>query len=489
MRTATSSSAWRLFFHDTDALSPDEMGLVDPETAALIRESRDRPRRRGTPFFIAPDGIPDDILNDYFRSAGPGAALADTSARSYAYDMLVFLSILGQWKVSWRDASPEQLGDVRTWRLHGKDNPRRVSDSTWQRQAQAISSVYKWAATRGIRNPVPPSFDRAHRRVANAGGSYPRGSSVKWFTAAAIRRWIDLGLRGYLPDGSPDSRYRHRSGLRDSAFVRAAYGTGLRTQELGNLVLGTEWPISTPGPYATLHIGEGIAKGGLARKSWASAEALSAVYSYVQTDRRLAVEAANRHGDYARVAGRLTLDPRPDRAVAIDARGFTRSLALLTPFERQRLFTDRDGFLEPAQIWLTEQGMPLPHTRWNRIFDRANDRITALGVTMSRLTPHRLRHSFALKWFVIGRLLWMGRGSGLPRDEAEALRDEMGSEWFLVQTLLGHRSVETTRNVYLEPFIGLDIESLLSQVHDQDAEQLLTLFLNGHARVESHPSW
>ncbi len=112
-----------------------------------------------------------------------------------------------------------------------------------------------------------------------------------------------------------------------------------------------------------------------------------------------------------------------------------------------------------------------------------------MGVPMSRMTPHRLRHSFALKWFIIGRLLWIGRASTLSQTEADTLRDEMGSEWFLVQTLLGHRSVETTRNTYLEPFIGLDIESLLSQVQDKDAEQLLTLFLDKHPRVESRTSW
>lgn len=490
MRTSSATTArWRLFFHETSSLPSDSELPVPPEVANIVRESRARPRRRATPFFIGPDGVPDEIINDYFGSGGSGGRLAETSARSYAYDILVFLNILQSWNVEWRDASQAALGDVRTWRLYGQDNERRISDATWQRQAQAISSLYSWASTRGVRSPVPPSFDRSRRRVADAGGAYPRSKSIKWFTSAAIAQWVNLGLRGYLPDGSVDSSYRHRSGLRDGAFVRAAYGTGLRTQELGGLITGAEWPVGPTGPYATLQLGDGIAKGGLGRRFWASADALSAVHSYVSSDRRLAIEAGHRRGAYDNLTNVLIVEERDTPRYAHDTDGRRTHLALLTPSDRQRLYFRRGGAIEPAQLWLTEQGLPLPHTAWNRVFDRANARIATMGVPMSRMTPHRLRHSFALKWFVIGRLLWIGRTSMLPRDEAEALRDELGSEWFLVQTLLGHRSVETTRNTYLEPFIGLDIESLLSQVHDKDAEQLLTLFLDNHARVESRTSW
>ena len=480
---------WRLFFHETASLLLDDELPVPPEVAEIVVAARSRPRRRSTPFFIGPEGVPDDIINDYFGPGGSGGRLAETSARSYAYDILVFLNILQQWNVDWRDASPAALGDVRTWRLYGQGNERPVGDSTWQRQAQAISSLYSWAATRGVQSPIPPSFDRSHRRVADPGSAYPRSKSIKWFTAAAIAQWVNLGLRGYLPDGSVDSSYRHRSGLRDGAFVRAAYGTGLRTQELGGLVIGAEWPAAPTGPYATLQLPDGLAKGGIGRPFWASAEALSAVHSYVSTDRRLAIETAHRRGVYQNLPDVLTLEERDSPRFAYDAAGRRLKLNLLTPFDRQRLFIRTKDVLEPAQLWLTEQGLPLPHTAWNRVFDRANSRVATMGVPMSRMTPHRLRHSFALKWFIIGRLLWIGRASTLSQAEADTLRDEMGSEWFLVQTLLGHRSVETTRNTYLEPFIGLDIESLLSQVQDKDAEQLLTLFLDKHPRVESRTSW
>ena len=106
--------SWKLFFHETASLSADSELLVPPDVAEAVRKSRLRSRRRATPFFIRPDGLPDGIINDYFGAGGPGGRLAETSARSYAYDILVFLNILQQWEVDWRDASAAALGDVRT---------------------------------------------------------------------------------------------------------------------------------------------------------------------------------------------------------------------------------------------------------------------------------------------------------------------------------------------------------------------------------------
>ncbi len=64
-----------------------------------------------------------------------------------------------------------------------------------------------------------------------------------------------------------------------------------------------------------------------------------------------------------------------------------------------------------------------------------------------------LRHSMALKWFAIGKLVhaaWLGH---LPPDEASDFRAQFGDTWHLVQTMLGHRRVETTKLVLWVPNI------------------------------------
>lgn len=59
------------------------------------------------------------------------------------------------------------------------------------------------------------------------------------------------------------------------------------------------------------------------------------------------------------------------------------------------------------------------------------------------------RHSFALKWFSVGKLIFAQRLGHLTEEEMRDFREQFGDHWHLVQTMLGHRRVETTKEVYL----------------------------------------
>lgn len=48
----------------------------------------------------------------------------------------------------------------------------------------------------------------------------------------------------------------------------------------------------------------------------------------------------------------------------------------------------------------------------------------------------------------------------------------MGDVWFLLATLLGHRSADTTREYYLEPFQALEVEHLVALMDDDDRDAL-----------------
>lgn len=58
-----------------------------------------------------------------------------------------------------------------------------------------------------------------------------------------------------------------------------------------------------------------------------------------------------------------------------------------------------------------------------------------------------LRHSFALRWFAVGKLASALQLQHLSEEETRDFRAQFGDTWHLVQTMLGHRSVETTKNV------------------------------------------
>ncbi|MGH3847577.1 MAG: hypothetical protein ACRDS0_40105 [Pseudonocardiaceae bacterium] len=53
--------------------------------------------------------------------------------------------------------------------------------------------------------------------------------------------------------------------------------------------------------------------------------------------------------------------------------------------------------------------------------------------------------------------------------------------------MLGHQQVETTKNVYLEPFRILDVEILLAHADGFSVEALMTELLTGHPRVRTDP--
>ncbi|WP_208615156.1 hypothetical protein [Streptomyces caeruleatus] len=97
------------------------------------------------------------------------------------------------------------------------------------------------------------------------------------------------------------------------------------------------------------------------------------------------------------------------------------------------------------------------------------------------------RHSFALKWFSVGKLIWAQRLGRLTDEEAQDFRELLGDHWHLVQTMLGHRRVETTKEVYLEPFRSLQVELLLAHAEGFPVARFMADAFAGHPRVRTDP--
>src|SRR3546814_16058989 len=72
-------------------------------------------------------------------------------------------------------------------------------------------------------------------------------------------------------------------------------------------------------------------------------------------------------------------------------------IEVVTPDERARLVISADEGTprEAAVLWLTEVGHPVLPNSWEAIFARASRRCTDAGIPV-RLSPHQLRHSFAV---------------------------------------------------------------------------------------------
>jgi hypothetical protein len=98
-----------------------------------------------------------------------------------------------------------------------------------------------------------------------------------------------------------------------------------------------------------------------------------------------------------------------------------------------------------------------------------------------------LRHSCALRWFSIGKLIRTARFAHLTREEASDFRSEFGDTWHLVQTVLGHGQVQTTKDVYLEPFKNLEVELLLAHAEGFPVAKFMADVFASHARVRTDP--
>jgi integrase len=441
-------------------------------------------RRHDQPFLIGPDGRPDIRVNEFFASRRV-LAMSPLTWKKYAHTLGLWLNFLIVLDRSWDSAREEDGEYFKEWRLTDGSNPRPVDGATFAGDLAALRSFYRWAARQhGVADPVATArdFDLRPRGV--------RDKDIKWLDPGGYRRWRDLGLRGHDRDGRQDGGWRGRNDQRDAAFADGLYGSGLRLTEWASVLL-LEMPEDDPSRgYSTCHLADACAKGGYGHKYWLPRTALMSVFDYVEGARATAVRGAQREGRYEKVKHqRLLLGRRGDRLTIRepDGRQSEPSVNAIGPKGRRRLFRSNPTGLEPVSLWLNEDGMPRDPHGWHHTFDTANARIAGLGLRGFRCTPHMLRHSCALRWYAVGRLAYEKRFAHLDEEEQRDFRVQFGNTWDLVATMLGHRSPETTRQHYLEPFRTLDIELLLHHAQQAAVEGFLAGYLAGHPLVLNDP--
>ncbi len=296
---------------------------------------------------------------------------------------------------------------------------------------------------------------------------------------------------GLDTDGRDRGDARGRNGQRDGAFAEGLYGTGLRLQEWGSILL-IELPADDLGrQFRTCLLASATAKYGRGRQYWMPRPVLSAVLSYVEGERATAVRRAQRSGRYARLAdAELVTDVLGARRLRLRNTGGHASevsIDSLDPVARRRLFVDTSAGREPAALWLNEDGIPRDPHGWSHTFQTANARLGAMGFAGFAGSAHMLRHSFALRWYSVGRLLFEARYGYLSEQETRDFREQFGSAWDLVQLMLGHADPRTTQEIYLEPFRSLELELLMLHAAQAAVPQLMSTVLSGDRRVLTDP--
>ncbi|WP_409431000.1 tyrosine-type recombinase/integrase [Mycobacterium sp. SMC-16] len=437
--------------------------------------------RDGQRYLLGPNGFPDVRVNAFLASARM-RNLAETTQRDYAHALALWLNFLETRGISWWDAAVDDAEEFEFWRLIDPANAAPVGTSTFAKDVAACKKFYRWTAARFpdvVDVFAEVSFPRAKRQAG-----------VKWLDPAAIVRWRDVGLRGRDLSGRRDRSWKGRNEQRDSAFVDGLYGTGLRLTEWASVVLPELPTLEADRGFFTCQLADACAKGGYGHTYWMPRAALSEVRAYIEGARARAVRDAQCAGRYQQMAGICVVaETGRRRSVSLpdgDAM-VERNWNLIGPRVRRTLFRRTPSGLEPLALWLNEDGTPRDPHGWHHTFETGNQRIADLGLADFSCTPHMCRHSFALKWFSIARLVQLAQLGHLSTQEASDFRAQFGDTWHLVQTMLGHARVETTKNVYLEPFRNLDVEVLLTHADGFPIAEFMAAAFATHPKVAGDP--
>lgn len=458
---------WRLFWVG-DGGTPS--GVDEGPTAGwenLAEREGALGLREGQPILVSPDGRVDPRLCELFRRSTFSAKAHGTQV-TYAAIYRLFFSFLWQRGLNWDQVAPDDLEDWEDWRRRGLSNPSRISGNTWGKELAALRLLYDVAVAKGF-VPASPVLMRPSRAADGSSTLVPelaprdvKTSDVKWLSPRAYRLWWNVGLAGLLPSGLEDERWRGRLGGRDCAFADLLYSSGLRRRE-GGALLTCELPLLGRRNYYAGKVGQGVAKRA-GYTFYVGHPALQRIAGYQLSLRAEAVRRAQRSGVYDHVPGQRIVQEitRAGRVLWTDRAGRTGESALetLTAAERLRLFVDTEDGLEPAMLWLTETGLPLSYMTWTKVFERASDRCAGLGIEVFA-TPKMLRHSMALR-MLISLHNALDRRLGLSPGQRRHYEEVYGQVWSMVKDMLGHRSEQVTRDVYLEPVRGLQLESLLN---------------------------
>jgi site-specific recombinase XerD len=453
--------------HFTDAAvsdCADQVGLVThgASTGAACPELVD-----GIPFILADDGVYDVHLNRFFRECPSMGVRSANSVRAYARDILTWVRFLDErrgGKSLWRADRQDVIAFHRARRL--TDGPGQIAGSSWNRAVTALEKFYGWAweeelivvtpFTRGT--PTAPSVPRhAQRWSRSFRETAARRHDMQFIGMERFILFRDVGLRGHLLDGSADAGWRGQNGERDALFAEFLTATGLRLEEASSLLAADlprhDDPMLGDARSCPVTLAPAICKGGKGREIRVPRRLLRRIDDYMAIERPNAVARWRARRGWEGTRDPIHVLEVHGRNVTIDVGGVRptrRRLDVMRPAERARLvILGPDGKpVEPAALWLADNGAPMRPATWEAAFLRADARCRARGLDL-HVTPHMLRHTFAVHMLSLLIQAQIGAAMTGREQHGAAYRRVIGDPLQKLQRLLGHSSITSTY-IYLD---------------------------------------
>lgn len=421
------------------------------------------PLLEGQPFVLDEAFRPVRPLNAWLAALPSRGCHSPATWSGYADDLIAWTRFLDQRGVDLLDSTQvlaSQVAAYRELRLQGDPGTGAelglLGASAWNRSLSAMENFYSWAVETGL-TPAKPFRYKTMRVQRGTRG--PRGTvevnlaRAKDGSATATVRslasdwadmFVDVGMGGRLPSGPPDPAFRGRSEVRNRALAALVRTSGLRRAEFTNLLV---WEVpkanGAQAEFAGLSVPRPIAKGAKSRSTWASNAALELVADYVGLERALATSSSTWRPTEPLIV------QEPDQHSGV-VNGKRVQWSRLSIRQRRRLVGPDGG---SALLFVRSTGAPLDDDSWREVFMRATARCQRFDERFPRVTPHMLRHTFALETLdlltrqALSRAQRLARVSGADPMLMAILR--RNDPLLILRDMLGHESVKTTE-VYLK---------------------------------------
>ena len=476
-----------------------------------------------------PQRMPFLVDDDLRFEDGPGAPRASTvvnrwlrglpssgapAPRTWAYYARVvkawaeFCASRGVGLLDSRERLKDALGGYAEYRAAGPLEARFAA-STWGQAMSILGLFYRWAMDEGLTSAEPFTYRTARALFDGTGRQVRRNLAVRRtpkphvtikYLEADFAELFVRALRGLLPDGSADPRFHGRELARNAAVAQLALATGLRLQEFTYL-LAFELPplprVATGAPIL-FPVPSGITKGRKFRTTWIDYAALAEARQYVALDRDATVTGSSWRPPARWGAPLLVTDP-DTRGGRVN--GVRVAWDALTPAERRRLVAPGGG-----TCLLAARAGGGPFTDWPSVFTRTSTRIrTRFEPRFPQVSPHRLRHSFAMRTLerlVEGHYRQVAQlpadtAAGGGPDAALALYLTKADPLMVLRDLLGHSSAVTTEaylrrldttRIYADAYANAAAGRAADPVDEQAAWQEADAEFAGDDRGDAGPA-
>lgn len=435
---------------------------------------------KGMPF-VTRDNQPYRVVNQWLVSLPSEGCHSPKTWNAYALDIAAWVRYLDVNGADLLDDPKTVLAPhmaaYRSIRLNGDPSGEfgTLSATSWTRTLTGITRFYDWANEEHLVSGHPTKFAQKVVRSRNGGTMQvrvnkssartgTRGNSIKSLTPEYVNFFVDAGMRAIEPSTVESSNRASNTG-RNSALAELLFASGLRINEARCLTI---WEVPASPKYSefgriSLNVPAKVAKRGKGRETWISASALATVRNYMDGERGICADAS-----YRNIPSPLVVTAV--RADGVVANGRYRRFGSLSESERMRLVAP-DGTC--PILFLTATGTPISPEGINNVFRRASERCQKIDPNFPFVTPHMLRHAFAINTLLeltAQQFAAYRKASEEKLGPREIVALTSGTPLLAVKDLLGHSSLQTTQ-IYINHIDPVAVittaEALIEEAEDE----------------------